>query len=121
MIKITQNFLLTLVLAMVSSLFLPWWAVMVSGFLAAAIVRLQNVAAFFVPFLAILIFWVAYGWLLAKPNDFVLSEKIAVLLPLNGNVFLLLLITGIVGGLAAGIAALFGNQLRYVLSTKKNG
>lgn len=118
--NITFNFILTFVLAMVLSLFMPWWAVMVSGFISAAIVRLRNVAAFFVPFLAILIFWIAYGWLLAKPNEFVLSEKIAVLLPLNGNVFLLLLITGVVGGLAAGIAALFSNQLRFVLSTKSN-
>jgi len=111
-----SNFLLTLVLAIVLSSFLPWWSVMLAAFISGAIVRLRNVSAFVVPFLAIAVFWMIYAWLLSSANDFILAKKIAVLLPLGGNAVLLILVTGVVGGLAAGIAAIFGNQCRAVYS-----
>lgn len=111
-----SNFLLTVILALVLSMFLPWWSIMLAAFLSGAIVRLRKASAFFVPFLAIAVFWIIYAWLLSSANDFILAKKIAVLLPLGGNAMLLILVTGIVGGLAAGIAALFGNQCRAAFS-----
>lgn len=116
----TYNFSLTIVLALVFSLFLPWWGVMVAAFLASAIVRLRNVSAFFVPFLAITLFWIVYAWVLSSSNDFILAEKVAVLLPLKGNVFALFLMTGIIGGLSAGVAGVFGNQVRAAFSQQNS-
>ena len=113
-----SNFLLTIILALVLSMFLPWWSVMLAAFLSGAIVRLKNVSAFFVPFSAIALFWIIYAWSLSSANDFILAKKIAVLLYLEGNAMLLILVTGIVGGLAAGTSALFGNQCRAVFSPK---
>ena len=110
--KKTTNFALTVLLALVFSFFLPWWGVMLAALLAGAIVRLRNVSAFFVPFLAIALFWIVYAWMLGNANDFILAKKIADLFALNGNVYLLLLVTGVIGGLSAGIAGVFGNQLR---------
>ncbi len=111
-----SNFLLTLVLALIFSLFLPWWSIMLAAFLSGAIVRLRKASAFFVPFLAIAVFWMIYAWLLSSANDFVLAKKIAVLLYLGEHAMLLILVTGIVGGLAAGVAGLFGNQCRVIFS-----
>jgi hypothetical protein len=73
---------------------------------------------FFVPFLAIVIFWMVYAFWISNANDFTLSKKIAILLPLQGNPYLLILTTGIVGGLAAGIAAVFGKQCSSLLKPK---
>lgn len=117
--KIIENLILTTVLAIVLSAFLPWWAIMVAGLLSGAIVRLRNVAAFFVPFLAISLFWIVYAYMLSSANDFTLATKIATLLKLNGNVVLLLIVTGIVGGLAGGISALLGNSISAVLAKEK--
>ncbi len=114
--QFVTNFILTLILALLFSLFLPWWSVMVAAFISGAIVRLKNVSAFFVPFLAIALFWSVFAWLLSSANDFILAKKIAVLLPLGGNALLLILVTGVVGGLAAGFAGLFGNQCRAAIS-----
>ena len=61
-----------------------------------------------------------HAWLLSSANDFILAKKIAVLIPLGGSPYLLILVTGILGGLAAGVAALFGNHLMAVLSPKDN-
>ena len=112
----TQNFLLTLVLALAFSFVLPWWSVMLAAFLAGAILRLKNVAAFFVPFLATSLFWIAYAWVLSSANDFILAKKISVLFYLKGNAWLLLLLTGVIGGVSAGVAGVFGNQVRAAFS-----
>lgn len=112
-----SNFLLTAMLGIVLSMFLPWWSVMLAAFLAGAIVRLRNASTFFVPFLAIALFWMIYAWTLSSVNDFILAKKVAVLLPLGGNAMLLILVTGIVGGLAAGVAGVCGNQLRALMSS----
>ncbi|MEP0132827.1 MAG: hypothetical protein ABJJ25_11485 [Eudoraea sp.] len=104
------NFVATVVLAFVFSFFLPWWSVMMAAFLTAIVFSLKRAAVFFTPFLAVFVFWAAYSFLLANDNDFILAKKIAVLLPLGGSPSLLILVTGIVGGLAAGVAGIFGKQ-----------
>ena len=114
--KKLSNFILTIILGVILSLFLPWWAVMLAAFLSGAIVRLRNAAAFFVPFGAIALLWIINAWMLSSANDYTLASKIAVLLPLEGNVVLLILVTGVIGGLAAGVAGLFGNQCRAIMA-----
>jgi hypothetical protein len=109
------NFIATIILAYVLSLILPWWSVMTATLTTALFLQLKRTAVFFVPFLAILLFWVVYSYLLSSGNDFTLAKRIAVLLPLDGNPYVLMLVTGIVGGLAAGIAAVFGKQLSLVV------
>lgn len=115
MSKSILNFIATILLALVLSLFMPWWSVMVAGFATALFMPLKKAAVFFVPFLAILIFWFLYSFMLSSSNDFTLAKRIAVLLPLGGSSILLMLVTGIIGGLAIGIAAVFGKQLSLVL------
>ncbi len=89
---------------------------MLAAFLSSAIVRLRKASTFFVPFLAIAVFWIIYAWSLSSANDFILAKKVAVLLSLGGNALVLILVTGVVGGLAAGVAGVFGNQCRAIFS-----
>ncbi len=105
---------MTVFLAIILSLFLPWWSVMIAGFISALFFSLSKASVFFVPFLAILLFWSLYAFVVSANNDFILAQKIAVLLPLSGNPYLLILVTGLIGGLAAGIAAIFGKQCNVV-------
>ncbi|WP_299115468.1 hypothetical protein [uncultured Winogradskyella sp.] len=112
------NFIITVFLAIILSQFLPWWSVMLASFISAFLISLKKSAVFFIPFLAIAMFWIAYAFYLGSANDFILAKKIAVLLPLNGNAYLLMLVTGIIGGIAAGVSALFGKQLSLVLNSK---
>jgi len=112
----TVNFSATLLLALVFSFFLPWWSIMLAAFITGFLFSLKKAAVFFVPFLAILLLWVVYSFMISSGNDFTLAKKIAVLLPLGGNAYLLLLVTGIVGGLAAGVAGIFGKQCKILFS-----
>jgi len=109
------NFIATIVLSYILSLFLPWWSVMTAAIATAMFIPLKKAAVFFVPFLAISLLWFVLSYILSSSNDFTLAKRIAVLLSLNDNPYLLLLVTGIVGGLAAGIAAIFGKQLSLIL------
>ena len=109
------NFIATLILALILSLFLPWWSVMTAALATALFIPLKKAAVFFVPFFAILLFWAVYTFMLSSGNDFTLAKRIAKLLPLGGNPYALMLVTGIIGGLAAGITAIFGKQLSLAL------
>lgn len=109
------NFITTIIIALILSQFLPWWSVMVAGFVSALFFSLKKSAVFFVPFLAILMFWSIYAFIISSNNDFILAKKIAVLFSLGDNPYILILITGIVGGLAAGVAALLGKQCNMLV------
>lgn len=113
------NLIVTIIIAVVLSMFLPWWSVMIASFLTALLFSLKKSAVFFVPFLAIAIFWMGYAFWLGNANDFILSKKIAVLLPLGGNPYVLILVTGIVGGIAGGVAGIFGKQINSILKSLK--
>ena len=118
MTKNTINFIATVILAALLSLFLPWWSVMTAALATSLIIPLKRVAVFFVPFLAILLFWAVYCFILSSANDFILAKKISQLLKIGGNPHLLILVTGVLGGLAAGIAAIFGKQITAFAKTK---
>jgi len=109
------NLISTFVLAFIFSFFMPWWSVMLAAFLAALLFSLKGISVFFMPFLSIFIFWMGYTFLLSSDNDFTLAKKIAVLLPLGGNPYVLILVTAAIGGIAAGIAGVFGQQCKELL------
>lgn len=109
--KNITNFFVTIVLAFLLSFVLPWWSVMTAALATSLFLPLKKAAVFFVPFLAILVFWVTYSFVLSSGNDYTLAKRIAVLLPLGGNPYVLMLVTGIVGAVAAGVAAILGKQI----------
>jgi hypothetical protein len=115
------NFIATIVVALILSQFLPWWSIMFAAFLIAFLIPLKKVAVFIVPFLAIALLWIIQSWILSSANDYILAKKIATLLPLGGNPFVLMFVTGIIGGLAAGIAAVFGKQCKILFENNSKG
>ncbi|MFT5778572.1 MAG: hypothetical protein ACI837_001528 [Crocinitomicaceae bacterium] len=115
------NFTLTILVVLILSLFLPWWSVMVAAFISSISISLKRASVFFIPFFAIACYWFVSAFYLSSSNDFILARKVAVLFSLNGNAYLLMLVTAIIGGLAAGIAAIFGKQCSLLYSKKRKG
>lgn len=97
------------VLAAILEQFLPWWAIAIAGFVLGYLIKQPSFAAFAAGFVAIFLLWTGYAFLLSHDNHNILASKVATLVQLNGNVKALLLLTGIVGGLVSGFAALTGN------------
>ena len=110
--KTLLNLILTAVLAWVITLFTPWWGIMVAALIVALILPLKGIRSFIIPFMSVFLLWAFQAYTLSSANDFTMAEKIATLLPLEGNTTLLLVITAFLGGIAAGSSGLLGQQLR---------
>lgn len=118
MTKNISNFIATLIIAVLLSFFLPWWSIMIAALISALLIPLKKGAVFFVPFLAIWCYWAVYCFLQSSANDFTLAKKISQLLQIGGNPYILIVVTGVIGGLAAGISAVFGKQLHRLGNPK---
>jgi hypothetical protein len=110
--KFSVATILTALLAFINGLFLPWWGIAVTSLLVAILVHQKAGKAFLAGFLGVFLMWAALAWWIDMKNHGVLSKKIASVLPLGGHAFLLILVTGLIGGLVAGMAAMSGSFLR---------
>ena len=104
--------LLTTLLAFISGLFLPWWGIAIASLLVAILVHQQAGKAFLAGLLGVTLLWAGLVWIITIKNNNILAGKIATVLPLSGNTLLLILLTGFVGGLVSGFAAMTGSYLR---------
>ena len=110
--KFLVAIILTALLAFISGLFLPWWGMAITSLLVAVLVHQKAGKAFLAGLLGVFLLWAGLAWWIDMKNNGVLSTKIASVLPLGGNAGLLILVTGFIGGLVAGMAAMSGSFLR---------
>ncbi len=112
--KFITAIILTALLAFISGLlsFSPWWGFAVTSLIVALLVHQKAGKAFLAGFLGLFLLWGGLAWWIDMRNNGVLSQKIASVLPLGGNSILLIVVTGIAGGLVAGFAAMSGSYLR---------
>ena len=104
---LTATFL-TALLAFISGLFLPWWGMAITSLLVAVLIHQKAGKAFLAGLLGVFLLWAGLAWWIDMKNNGVLSTKIASILPLGGNSLVLIAVTGLIGGLVAGLAALSG-------------
>ncbi len=106
--------ILTVLLAFIAGIlsFSPWWGFAITSFLVAILVHQKGWKAFLSGFLGLFLLWAGLAWWVDMQNNSLLSSKIAAILPLGGNSVLLILVTGFVGGLVSGLAAITGSYLR---------
>jgi hypothetical protein len=104
---------ITAILSFVGGLWLPWWSIAIAAFITAALIHQSPTQSFLSGFLALFILWGGLAWRIDLQNQGILSKKIAMILPLNGNSFLLIIVTAFVGALVAGLAAISGSFLRF--------
>ncbi len=112
--KIITAIALTAFLAYVIGIYstLPWWSFTISSLLVAIAVHQKPGKAFLSGFLGLFLLWAVLAFLKDTANEHILSTKVATILPLGGSYLVLILVTGIVGGLVSGLAALTGSYLR---------
>ncbi len=118
MSKNILNLVGTFVLSLVLSLFLPWWSIMLAAFITGIVISLKKAAVFFIPFVAVFLYWAIYCYVLSSANDFILAKKISELLTIGGNPYLLILVTGLIGGIAAGLSGILGKQVSIIIKSK---
>ena len=113
------NLIITVALAYIfAALSMDWWSAMLAATLAGLILPLKGFKVFLMPFLGVFLFWSSYAYLLTSGNDFRLSSQIGDLLGIGAKPYLVVLVTGFIGGFAAGIAGIFGRQLANLRAKK---
>ncbi|HXB93387.1 MAG TPA: hypothetical protein VNU72_13910 [Puia sp.] len=103
--------LLIALLGFCSGLWLPWWGFALTTFAISVFLPQRPSTAFLSGFIGIFCLWGGLAWILDDANSGLLSAKIALILPLGGSSILLILVTGVVGALAGGGAALSGSYI----------
>lgn len=105
--------LLTALLSFIAGIYIAWWWFFaIVAFAVALLVHQKAAKAFFSGFLALFLLWGGLAYWIDFKNESILSAKISELLPLGGSSLLLIVMTGFIGGLVAGFAAMSGSFLR---------
>ena len=112
--KLITAIFLTALLAFAIGLFtfLPWWSFVFTSFIVSVAIHQKPGIAFVAGFSGLFILWTLLAVLKDTANEHILSTKVAHLFPLGGSYLLLILITGLLGGLVSGLAALTGSNFR---------
>ena len=103
-----------IILGMIAGI--PWWGFAVSSFLIGALLFQSAGKAFLSGFFGLFLFWAGMATWIDIQNKHLLSQKVALIFPLQGSYILLILVTGILGGLIAGLSALSGSYLRRAIN-----
>jgi hypothetical protein len=104
--------LLTALLGFAAPLYFSWWSFAVCSFIITLLIRQKPLIAFLATFLGLFLLWGIMAMMLDNANHHLLSQKIAMILPLHGSSFLLIVITAFIGGLVSGFSGLTGSLIR---------
>ncbi|UYZ61996.1 hypothetical protein [Hymenobacter weizhouensis] len=110
--------LLILLATAAAQFFLPWWSITPLCLALAAWRGGTGGRTFLAGLLgAGLPWWLGAAWLNTHGAG-LLAGRLATLLPLGGNGWLLVLVTGLVAGLVGGLAALAGAWVRQAVAPR---
>ena len=100
------------IISCIAGLYLPWWSIAIVCFLVTLLLVPHTGFAFLSGFTGIFLLWFVLAFWIDVSNKSILSQKIALIIPLGGSSILLILVTALIGGLVGGFAALAGSSLR---------
>jgi len=118
--KFLISLLAIALLSFVAGIYLPWWSVAGVAFLVALSIPQRAWKNFVAGFLGVFLLWIGLTWWIDRANGGILSARMAIILPVGGNVIYLHLLTALVGGLVGGMASLSGGYVRVLFSKDKN-
>ena len=110
--KLFISILLTAFLSFALCLFLPWWAIAIAAFTVAVAIVQAPWKSFITGFLALFLLWAIMAWWISYTNNDLLADKVSVMILKQKSAFMLVLVTGLIGGLVGGFGALTGSLVR---------
>ncbi len=110
--SISLRIIILIVLGVLAGLYLPWYAMGVQAGILAFLLKFPVKRAFFTGFIAGFLLWALSAVWMNSNTPSALPERMANLLPLQGQVSLLYLVTGLIGGVLLGFWSWAGARLR---------
>jgi hypothetical protein len=111
-------FLVILILSFLLQMVLPWWVIVIVSFATCGLIGKTGKIALWSPFFAISILWTGMALLKSLPNSNILAARVAGMFSLP-YWWLVLLLTVLLAGFAAGISGFCGYHFRKALLVKK--
>jgi len=97
--------------ALILQLFLPWWSIAIAGFISGVFFIQKPGKAFLNGFFGIFALWSAVSLYIYIVNEGLLAERLADLFSLPHGL-LVVLLTGLIGGICGGLSAITGNYFK---------
>ncbi len=110
--KFLVSVLLIAIVGFVAGLYLPWWSIALVAFLVIALIPQKPLYAFMAGFMSIFILWSVMAFMISYKNNHVLVHKVSTLILKINSPLAMVLLTGLIGALVAGFAALAGSYVR---------
>ena len=92
-------------------LFLPWWSIMVVGLLVGYFIPQKRIFSFLSAFLGVALFWGLFALFISTFNEHILAKRVAMLVIKKESPILLVMLTGLIGGISSGLSAVTGRSL----------
>jgi hypothetical protein len=109
--KFLVSVLLIALLSFSAGLYFPWWTIAIASFVVTALIKQSHVMSLITGFLSIFLLWSVTAFIISYNNDDILAHKVSQIIIKMDNPLMLVLMTGLLGGLIAGLAALAGSFL----------
>ena len=100
------------VLSFIMGYFFEWWTVAIAAFIGGAIFGTSSGETFAKGMAAVIILWLVMICYYHFSTQGILSNKIAQILPVGGNVGVLIAATVLIGGIVGGWGAMSGFLMR---------
>jgi hypothetical protein len=110
--SITLRIIILIIVGALVGLYLPWYAMGIQAGLLAYVLKFPVNRSFLTGFLAGFLLWALSAFWMNSNTPSALPERMANLLPLQGQVSLLYVVTGIIGGILLGFWSWAGARLR---------
>ena len=108
----TLRIIILIIVGALVGFYLPWYVMGIQAGLLAYLLKFPIKSSFTVGFISGFLLWGGSAWWLNYSNPSALPARMASLLPLQGSVALLYLVTGLIGGIRLGLWAWAGARLR---------
>jgi hypothetical protein len=111
-------FIVVLIASFLLQLVLPWWICVVVAFATCGLIAKTGKIALWSPFFAIALLWIGVALFKSIPNQNMLAGKVAEMFTVK-SWWLILIITGTLGGFVSAISGFCGYHFRKAILVKK--
>ena len=108
--KFAVSVLASALLSYAFGLFLPWWSIAITGLIIGYFIPQKRIFSFLSVFTGVALFWTLYASYVSYENEHILAKRIALLIIKKESPEALILLTGMIGGITAGISAFTGRS-----------
>ena len=119
--NLVVRILVICILSVMAQIYFPWWSAVVVAVLVEAILGKGDRTSFYTGFYGIAIPWMILATYIDVKSESVLTIKILELFKLPQFSFVMIIVTGLVGGLVGGVGSMTGGWIKTAFSRTDGG